>query len=54
MIVIYCTLILKGKKAVEDVPVKIRKDVIEMLIELDAPEELYKDYIDEEGNIVIK
>jgi hypothetical protein len=54
MVVIYCTLILKGKKSVKDVPVRIRKDVIEMLIELESPEELYADYIDENGNVVVE
>ena len=53
MVVIYCSLILKGKKTVADVPVKIRKDVVEMLIELEAPVELYADYVDENGNVII-
>jgi len=52
--VVYASLILKGYKTVAQVPVKIRKEVIEVLIEIEAPEELYADYIDEEGNIVIK
>ena len=52
--VVYCSLILKGKKTVDQVPLKIRKDVVQLLIDVEAPEELYKDYIDENGNIVIE
>lgn len=51
---VYVSLILKGKKTVAQVPVKIRKDVVQMLIDIEAPLELYEDYIDENGNIVIE
>ena len=36
MVVIYVTLILKGKKTVGDVPSVIRQDVIDMLKDLDV------------------
>lgn len=51
---VYVSLILKGKKTVNQVPVKIRKAAVEMLIDIEAPIELYADYVDENGNIVIE
>jgi len=51
---VYVSLILKGKKSVAQVPIKIRKEAVEMLIDIEAPVELYQDYIDENGNIVIE
>lgn len=47
MAVIYATLIVKGKKTIADVPVKIRAQVQEILIDLDLPElaELAQDSI---------
>ena len=36
--VIYATLIVKGKKSIADVPVTIREQVKEILIDLDMPE----------------
>jgi hypothetical protein len=51
---VYASLILKGRKTVDQVPLKIRKEVVELLIEIEAPEHLYADYIDENGNIVIE
>ena len=38
MAVIYATLIVKGKKKIEDVPEKIREQVKEILVDLDVPE----------------
>jgi hypothetical protein len=38
MVVIYATLIIKGKKTIDDVPEKIREQVRQMLIDLDVPE----------------
>jgi len=38
MAVIYATLIVKGKKKIEDVPAKIREQVKEILADLDVPE----------------
>ena len=38
MAVIYATLIVKGKKKIEDVPAKIREHVKEILVDLDVPE----------------
>ena len=38
MAVIYATLIVKGKKKIEDVPVKIREQVKEILMDLEVPE----------------
>lgn len=38
MAVVYATLIIKGKKTINDVPVKIRDDVKQILIDLDCPE----------------
>ena len=38
MAVIYATLIVKGKKKIEDVPAKIREQVKEILTDLDVPE----------------
>jgi len=41
MAVVYATLILKGKKTFAQVPAKIKDQVREVLIDLEAPEELY-------------
>ena len=41
MAVVYATLILKGKKTFAEVPAKIKAQVKEILIDLEAPEELY-------------
>ena len=38
MAVIYATLIVKGKKKIEEVPEKIREQVKQILIDLDVPE----------------
>lgn len=38
MAVIYATLIVKGKKKIEDVPAKIREQVKEILMDLEEPE----------------
>lgn len=38
MVVIYATLIVKGKKTINDVPVVIREQVKQILIDLDLPE----------------
>lgn len=38
MAVIYATLIVKGKKKIEDVPAKIREQVKEIRVDLDVPE----------------
>lgn len=38
MAVIYATLIVKGKKTIDDVPAKIRDKVKEILIDLECPE----------------
>lgn len=38
MAVIYATLIIKGKKTIDDVPAKIRDKVKEVLIDLECPE----------------
>ncbi len=38
MAVIYATLIVKGKKKIEDVPEKIREQVKEILVDLEIPE----------------
>lgn len=38
MAVIYATLIVKGKKSIDDVPAKIRDKVKEILIDLECPE----------------
>lgn len=51
---VYCSLVIKGKKTVDQVPVKIRKDLVQMLIDIEAPVELYKDFVDESGNIVVE
>lgn len=36
--VVYATLIIKGKKTINDVPETIRSQVEEILIEMDLPE----------------
>lgn len=36
MAVVYATLIIKGKKTINDVPVKIRDEVKQILIDLDC------------------
>jgi hypothetical protein len=41
MAVVYATLILKGKKTFDQVPDKLKPQVKEVLIDLEAPEELY-------------
>lgn len=38
MAVIYATLIVKGKKTIGDVPIKIKEQVKEILIDLECPE----------------
>ena len=38
MAVIYATLIVKGKKKIEDVPAKSRDQVKELLVDLEVPE----------------
>lgn len=38
MAVIYATLIVKGKKTINDVPQVIREQVKQILIDLDLPE----------------
>lgn len=38
MTVIYATLIIKGKKTIDEVPAKIRDQVKQVLIDLDLPE----------------
>lgn len=38
MAVIYATLIIKGKKTINDVPEVIREQVKQILIDLDLPE----------------
>lgn len=38
MAVIYATLIIKGKKTINDVPVVIKEQVKQVLIDLDLPE----------------
>lgn len=38
MAVIYATLIVKGKKTINDVPEKIREQVKSLLIDLEVPE----------------
>lgn len=38
MAVIYATLIVKGKKTINQVPAKIKEEVKQILIELEAPE----------------
>lgn len=38
MAVIYATLIIKGKKTITDVPVKIKNQVKQVLIDLEVPE----------------
>lgn len=37
MVVIYATLIVKGKKTINDVPVVIREQVKQILIDLELP-----------------
>ena len=38
MAVVYATLIIKGVKTINDVPERIRKQVKQVLIDLDLPE----------------
>ena len=38
MVVVYATLIIKGKKTIEDVPSVIEKQVKDMLVDMDLPE----------------
>lgn len=51
---VYVALILKKKKTVAQVPSGLQKDVVQTLIDIEAPVELYADYVDENGNITIK
>lgn len=41
MAVVYATLILKSVKTISQVPARIREQVKQVLIDLEAPEELY-------------
>lgn len=43
MAIIYANLIVKGKKTFAEVPVKIKSQVKEILIDLEVPEELYSE-----------
>lgn len=38
MAVIYATLIVKGRKSIDQVPEKIREQVKEILVDLEVPE----------------
>ncbi|WP_265331543.1 CD1375 family protein [Enterococcus faecium] len=38
MVVVYATLIIKGKKAIEDVPSVIEQQVKDVLIDMELPE----------------
>lgn len=38
MVVVYATLIVKGKKTIEEVPTMVRDQVKEILIDMDLPE----------------
>ena len=38
MAVIYATLIVKGKKSIDQLPEKIREQVKEILVDLEVPE----------------
>lgn len=38
MVAVYATLIIKGLKTIDEVPVSIREKVKQMLIDLDCPE----------------
>ena len=38
MAVVYATLIIKGKKTIHDVPVTLKEQVKQILIDLDLPE----------------
>lgn len=38
MVVVYATLIIKGKKTINEVPTLIRDQVKEVLIDMDLPE----------------
>lgn len=38
MAVVYATLIIKGKKVIQDVPNLIREQVKEILVDMDLPE----------------
>lgn len=38
MAIVYALLIIKGKKTLADVPVKIREQVKEVLIDMEVPE----------------
>ncbi|MDT2531410.1 CD1375 family protein [Enterococcus raffinosus] len=38
MAVVYATLIIKGKKTIEQVPCLIREQVKEILVDMDLPE----------------
>lgn len=43
MAMIYALLIVKGKKSFADVPVKLRDQVREILIDMEVPETLYSE-----------
>ena len=43
MAMIYALLIVKGKKSFADVPVKLRDQVREILIDMEVPESLYQE-----------
>jgi hypothetical protein len=38
MAVVYATLIIKGRKTIDDVPERIKEQVKQVLIDLDVPE----------------
>ena len=38
MAVVYATLIIKGKKTINEVPIRIKEQVKQVLIDLDLPE----------------
>ena len=50
MAVIYATLIVKGKKKIEDVPAKIREQVKEILMDLEVPELEVQQILSQESN----
>lgn len=38
MAVVYATLVIKGKRVIDEVPEKIREQVKEILVDMDLPE----------------
>ncbi|MGM0239493.1 CD1375 family protein [Enterococcus sp. AZ103] len=38
MAVVYATLVIKGKRVIDEVPEKIREKVKEILVDMDLPE----------------